>query len=131
MSKRGAMTGAALLGLVLLVPGHAAATDVDPYWLESIPAEYRGEWNLASGRCAPSTGRYRMRIEANEIQVGGDRFRTVNIGWSEEGGIGVVSDYVGPPRPWTRVDHLTVSRDGATLTDSHAGRTIVRKKCPR
>ena len=121
----------ALLGLILLAPGPAAAIDVDPYWLDSIPAEYHGSWNRAPGTCAPFTGRYRLTISANEIVAGGDRFRPEYIRWHEEGGISLVSRYVGPAAPWTRVDYLTVSPDGRVLTGEHARKTIVRTRCPR
>lgn len=121
---------AALPGLALLATGPAGATDIDPYWLGSIPAEYHGSWNSRPNGCRPLAGRYRLRIAANAIEAGGDRFETVNIGWNEGGGIGVVSRYVGPAKSWTRVDFFKLSADGSTLSNDHARRTIVRTRCP-
>jgi hypothetical protein len=125
----GRRSAPAFLGLALLTPGIAAATDVDAYQLETVRAEYRGSWNRAPGDCAPLSGRYRLPIAANEIEAGGDHFRSISIASDEGGGIGIVSRHAGPARIWTRVDGLKLSADGGTLTDDHAGRIVVRTRC--
>ena len=113
----------------LAAPAAVGAIDVDPYWLEKIPAEYHGRWNVAAGPCAPFAGRFRLEVAAKRLTVGRDSFVPQYVRWHEEGGISVVSRYAGPARPWTRVDYFVLSTDRRTLTDEHARRKIVRRRC--
>ena len=120
----------AAAGSLLLAAGVAAATVVDPYWLEAIPAEYQGKWNSDPKACALFTGRGRMELSGRTLRVGGDDFKAEYVAWSEDGGIGVVSRYAGSAKPaWTRVDHFVLSPDRKRLIDDHAGRKLVRIRC--
>ena len=136
MPGSGRLAGTALALLLLLpmlVPGAAAAEDIDPYYLREIPPEYHGRWARDSTGCA--TGRGRIEISARRLLVGGDAFEASYISSRDlpsrvPNSIGVVSNYVGPPKPsWTRVDGFTLSADGKRLVDHHAHRKIVLLRC--
>lgn len=128
----GRLAGTAL-ALLLLVPGGAAAEDIDPYALSEIPKEFQGRWARDSQGCA--TGRGRVEISGRRLRVGGDPFEASYIASHDTPSpdlhrVGVVSKYIGSAKPsWTRVDGFTLSADRKKLTDDHAGRKIVLVRC--
>jgi hypothetical protein len=108
----------------------AKAETIDLSYLSAIPPEYHGRWNADPKLCARFTGRYRLEIAANRLIVAGDNFKADYISSQKDGGISVVSAYVGPARPWHRNEAYNLSEGGKVLTNHHAGRVIRRYRCP-
>lgn len=123
-----AFASAAALALAAGAPAAAETIELD--YLSAIPEEYRGRWNSDPRLCARFTGRYRLQIAANRLNVAGDMFRTEYIASQEDGGVYVGSKYVGPARPWSRSETYNLAEGGKTLINRHAGRVIRRYRCP-
>ncbi|HEU0097706.1 MAG TPA: hypothetical protein VFQ67_02925 [Allosphingosinicella sp.] len=119
------------IAAALFYSAPATADDIDLDYLGAIPAEYHGRWNSDPALCARFTGRYRLQIAANRLDVAGDRFKTEYIASQEDGGIFVSSRYVGPARPWDRSETYNLAEGGKVLINRHAGRVIRRYRCPR
>lgn len=114
----------------LAVAAPAAADDIDLYYLGAIPEEYHGRWNSDPRLCARFTGRHRLQIGANQLNVAGDMFKTQYISSQEDGGVYVGSKYVGPATPWDRSETYNLAEGGKVLINRHAGRVIRRYRCP-
>ena len=118
-----------LAALAFATPG--SAEQIDLSYLGAIPAEYHGRWNSDPRLCARFSGRYRLQIAVDRLEVAGDSFRTHYIASQEDGGIYVGSRYVGPAKPWERSETYNLAEGGKVLINRHAGRVIRRYRCPR
>ncbi|HEX8240587.1 MAG TPA: hypothetical protein VF574_12680 [Allosphingosinicella sp.] len=108
----------------------AGATDIDPYWLSEVPSEYLGRWNVNAKACTPFDGRQRLVIEPNRLGVGGDLFRISYVGWSQEGGIVISSEYAGTAKPsWKRTDFFRIEKGGQVLLAGAITRPTRRVRC--
>lgn len=102
--------------------------------LPGIPTPFIGVWDVAEGRCMPSSD-LRLEIEPQRITFYESVGSVTKVNPLGDDAVDVTLDMEGEGETWQNTLRLTLSDDGAILTPKDAGNqgdaTIPRRKCER
>lgn len=98
--------------------------------LTSIPAQFRGEWNMVRKDCGTARNDSRLRIAAKEVRHFESRGKVLAVAVRGKRELALITENTGEGETWLATGHYRLSADRKELVDASAAPPLVRYRCP-
>ena len=102
----------------------------DPAVGDTVPAAFRGEWNLDLAACGTGLNDSRLVIGEREIQFYESRGEVTATRAEGADQVAIEASMAGEGETWVDSRVFRLSRDGQTLTEVSDSHGLARRRCP-